>query len=227
MVTGVTISTVDHSGDQYAQLDIQFLTNGIQLPTISLPVYDPRNPGVTYGQLELDQASSAVGEVKVGVDLSVVAKLPAGPATLPNGTVVPVLVNSQTRLLSIPIPTTRFVLYLAFQLNALQPGQSPVAMIGVALPFTQLDSVGSAIGNADLFIPFGIQGVTGSAGVFGGKTSGTSGVGIFVDVSGLIPQATPVASPQIIGRSSGAAAEYHITRTLSRLGRNRTQLTLD
>lgn len=226
MVTGVTVTSTQQSGDQVAQLDIQFLTNGLVLPSISLPIANPENPSTSYGSLQLDQLSSTTGEVKVDVDLTTAAKLPSGPADLPNGTPVPVVESGQVQVLSIPIPTTRFVLYLAVQINALQPGQSPVAMVGLALPFTQLDAVGGVVGNADLFIPFGVDGVTGSAGIFGGKTSGTSGIGIFVDVSGLIPQA-PVATPNIVAQSPGVAAEASIVSTMARLGAERTRLTLE
>ena len=255
-VTAVTISTTQQNGDQFADLAIQFQTNGIALPSISIPIFNPLQPSISYGIVQLKQVSSAIGEVLVGVDLTVVAKLPGSTPLLPNGDLAPLGGTDQTKVLSIPIPTTHFILYLAFQLNALNPGQSPVVMAGLAMPFPQLDAIGQFLGNSELFIPFNIQGVAGTAGVFGSKTSGNSGFAFFIDFSGLIPQPAPTPTPtklasammalsspsslsaaqtiapatthlQFLRQSPGFIREARVGRALYQLGSNQTQPTVE
>lgn len=242
MVTAVNISTEEVNHDRYADLDIQFRTNGIALPTIALPIFDPSNPSQNFGELELKQISSSIGQAKVGVNLSVVARLPSGDPTLPNGNAIPLAgTSSASKVLSIPIPTTAFVLYLAIEMNAINPSQSPLLMMGLALPFRQLDSIGQSIGNSQMFLPFNVQGVTGTAGLFASKDLGKSGFGFFIDFAGLIPQkSTPAVISQFqlstllpqprklqfLYQHPGAKAESRIQKKLHLLGKKRTQLTV-
>lgn len=248
IVTGVGVSSSVQSGDQYASVFADFNTSGMTLPSVTLPIFNPESPSTTYGSVVLNSPSSNSAQVTINIDLTVIAKLPAGGTpTLPNGVAVPVSGTEQTQVLSIPVPTTKFVIYVALNINVLQPGQSPVAMVGIAMPFTQFDSIGASLGNTDLFIPFNISGIAGTAGVFTGKASGTSGLGIFIDASGLIQSVSPQPSPSALASearaesatqqgpakldylstSPGSSNKSKIENELSNLGADHTELTID
>jgi hypothetical protein len=244
-VTGGGVSTVlNPAGDQVAEVFLQVDPGQIIFPTVTLPIFDPRNPSVNYGHLALKPLGTGRGEVRIGVNLSTIAHLPAGAAVLPNGLAIPVLGTAQARVLSIPVPNTRFVIYVAIDINGGELGKSPVAMIGAALPFVEFDAIGTAVGDANLFLSFDLpQRIIGTAGMFGGRRSGTSGIGVFVDVSGLIEELAPVPPAlmassgvrapsnrklklQYVNVNPGSSKQSKIESGLDRMSRNRVRLTL-
>jgi len=243
-VTSVGLSSDMIAGEQHAGVDVQFETKGMQMPTIVLPIFNPIS-GINYGSVSLLNVGPALAEVKVEVNLTSIAQLPAGSPILPNGTMVPVSNLANLHLLSIPVPTTSFVIYLALHVDVLHPEVDPVLMVGIAMPFPAFDPMGEKMGTANIFIPFGFAGIEGTAGVFAGKEKGKSGFAIFVDASGLLaniqPKPTPAPSAlmemanspavvrtklEFLEQSPGAVQKAQMGAELSKLAKKHTQLTL-
>lgn len=237
MVLGGGVATeLNPAGDQIAEVFLELSTGQTVYPDIELPIFDPTNPSVNYGSVKIHPKSAGVAEVRVGVNLTTTAQLPNGDPVLPNGSPIPVVGAQNGRVISIPVPNTRFVIYVAANVYISTPGVAPVAMIGAALPFTQFDPIGQA-GPTNLFLTFNLpQGILGTAGVFGGPVSGTSGIGLFVDVSGLIqdlappsPAMTTMGPPLVLNYNDvnpSSRERKRIERELNRMSQNRVQLTL-
>lgn len=184
IVKNVKLKSYNQEGDAYAEVIATLNIGGAQLPSVELPVFDPRNPAVTYGKVSLTPGLGNQADVGIAVNLSDVAHVPGGNALLPNGGKLPVGGIDVTKFVALPLGNTNAQLYVAVD--------SQLAVIGTAIPIKEFDSVGKVGGGANLFTSFALKnGVRGIAGVFTSARPGQNGFGIFVDASSLLPKPVP------------------------------------
>lgn len=193
-VKNAAISTYQSGNDTYGKVTVGLSTNGMILPALDVPIIDPKNPSVAFGEFSILPNLTTGADLGVAVNLSRLVSLPSPGAspTLPNGMMIPVSGISPNSLYAFSVGGNRTQIYLDLNMQA----QS--AMLGIAIPIAQLDQVGSYTGGlVNIFPSFQLQnGVAGTAGVFTGMQPGQSGLALFMNVSSLLNQAIPMAAVQ-------------------------------
>jgi hypothetical protein len=188
LAKSVQIRTYTQDGDIWGEVVANFETGGLTFPALTLPIFDPKVPGVSYGTVSFRPILSGGTELVVAVNISDIANVQNVMTTLPNGTPIPVGGLSQCTTVGLPVGGTKTIVYVAL-------GEG-CAMVGVALAIKELDNVGQHVGLPLNFFPafdFG-NGVRGIAGVFTGTTSGSSGIALFVDFAGAMAPRVGLAS---------------------------------
>ena len=189
-VTGVQVTTsIDPSGNEWVDMNTQMTTGSFSLGSIQLPIGDPLNPQLQYGTFGVTTTSCLTcpngNTVAVNVDLNLtkVTKASTLPPLLPNGTPLPVGGLPGAQVITLPVGNTGALLYFASGPN--------VAMLGAAVPFSQLAVVGSTIPGANIFPSFSFNTPAGPlavlAGIFTGAQSHGTGIGFFADLSVVVP----------------------------------------
>jgi hypothetical protein len=170
IVTGVDFET--RNGDDQAKLvnvDFELDLGENELPFLH---YDlPKN----YGALRL-YTNGGVNHVAVDVNLTEILKLPAGYATLPNGTAVPVDTNG-AGIIEVPIDKINAKVYVA--------QAEGMTLVGFAIAIKQLDGIGNEVGRVGVFPKFEIGKVDVTAGLFSDDQDGGTGIAAFVNLGGL------------------------------------------
>lgn len=191
VVKNAQINTYANSGEQYADVSVDVNLFGMSLPSLSFPIQNPKNPTQVLGQLSLSQSTfpGATSELGLAMNLTKIASLPVGSANpyLPNGQPIPVTGVDPARLLTFDIgPSAKMYL----DLNTMAGS----AIVGVALPIQQFDSIGSRLPGINVFPNFQLpNGIKGVAGVFTGGV-GQNGLAVFLDASAMLPKSTPSIS---------------------------------
>jgi hypothetical protein len=184
-VKSVSVSTKDIDGDDWVSLNSVIEIAGAQVPAITLPIVDPRNPSDVYGKIAL---SPVLGSMQSNVELSVNLSRATGLAnsdyaTLPNGNNLPFSVPAGIDVIELDIPQISSKIYLAL-------GPQTV-MFGYALALKEFDVVARYLPGANIFMGFNIGPVRGNAGVFTSTESGKSGLALFADIGQVVyPQPT-------------------------------------
>lgn len=201
MVEGVTVKSYQLNGDLWAELTATLSTGSFVLAGIDVPVVDPHNPNIQYGRITLQSAFCQPGHVCTGggdlslqINVTQAIHLSFVDPTLPNGTMIPIGGLNTTPVIALPIGSTGARVYVALS--------DGVALLGAALPFKQLDSVGQYVPGTNLFFPFSFSNVNGLVGMFFGAQTKQTGIALFADLSGVIdtngnpinPEA-PISSP--------------------------------
>ncbi len=179
--------------DEWIDFSITLSTQNFTVTAVSLPILNPQNPSIQYGSLSIqpvlctNPSTCPYGNsAQIGVNLDVTSFIAAkGVAPiLPNGAPLPVGGLQNSTVVALPVSNTGAEVYFAL-------GKG-VAMLGAAIPFTQMSVVGQVVPGADLFIPITIKTSKGNftllPGIFTGQAVNTTGVGFFADLSGLLPQ---------------------------------------
>lgn len=201
LLSGAQLSTYQQNGDTYAEFEVQLSTESFLISDIDLPILDPNDPSVTYGSISLNNAlcmtgstcTSGGGELIVSVNLTQIANLNTTSDLLPNGTAIPISGLTASDVFALPIGGSGGTVYLD-----LTSGQQ---MIGVALPFQELNGVGAYVPGADIFSPVSLGNVTGVVGIFAGAASGQTGIGVFADLASVL------SSSNSVGVASSSAVE--------------------
>lgn len=184
IVKDVKLRSYNQNGDAFAEVKAVIGVGGAELPSVNLPIFDPRNPAVTYGAVTLNPGFGGLADLGIAVNLTEVATVPSGDATLPNGTALPVGGLDPSKVISLPLANTGGRFYVAFDNN--------VSVVGTAIPIKEMDPLGKYGGGANLFSGFTFKnGVRGIAGIFTSPTPGKNGFGIFVDASNLVQKPVP------------------------------------
>jgi hypothetical protein len=193
MLTAIQVHTYNQNGDLWTSMTAQIDTGNMILAGVTIPIVDPNNPSVVYGQLSMasnlcnpNGICGGGGTLTVAVDISEVSHSQVLDNKLPNGTTIPVGQAVNNAIVALPLGGTGGRIYVAF-------GQG-IAMLGVALPFSALDSVGQYIPGVNIFQPFASNGVSGIIGMFTGSTVKTTGVALFVDLSGILNSSSSTQS---------------------------------
>ncbi|MDR3606447.1 MAG: hypothetical protein P4M08_03600 [Oligoflexia bacterium] len=244
MVSGVKVSSSVQNGDIWASLTANLNTNSFILAGLQVPIVDPQNPSIEYGQISLTETlctGSGIcqngGQLSLSVDLTAVAKLPNLEGTdLPNGTPIPL--SGLSSLIALPIGNTNGKVYVDFS--------SGKAVIGVAFPFKALNSVGQYVPGLDIFDAVNFGSVNAYVGIFAGSQSDQTGIALLVDASavfssGASGNAVQANAVQARNATSTAAApssvrlqlhkastyqEFELYTRLESLGRKHTVLKL-
>jgi hypothetical protein len=243
LLSGVSATTSVQNGDLMASISAEINMNGFILSSLNLPIIDPSNPTVDYGQITLaptlcSGAATCISNAKLtlSVDLTTVAKVTSTGDTLPNGTIIP-LSGLSTSTVALAIGNTGGKVYIDLT--------STVALVGVAFPFQQLNSVGEYVPGLDIFDALTYGDVTAYIGVFAGSATDQTGVALFADLSKVVFGSTPAVAAQALeahGVASTASTssstvqlkatshssyeEYELFSQLDSLGSKHTALSL-
>ncbi len=188
IVNGVSINQIEEDG--VVTLDAEFNINapGITLPAITYPVMVN---GTQKGTVSLISNGPGLNAVRVSANISEIINLPEfGQGVLPDGEQLPIIGISNAKVIAIPLGSNgRNTLYFATGENT--------KMIGVAVVIKELDRLGQTILGVNTFVPFQGSGFAGTAGFFTSVEPGRSGIGIFLDVKGVLDRndQTPMSMP--------------------------------
>ena len=186
IVTAVQLKTDKKNGEDWISTTVNLTTGGFILSAIQLPIFDPRYPGVQYGQISIrpslcsNCSAGNQAELGLGLNLTQITKIQGTEPLLPNGAPIPVGGLQNANVVTLPVADTGARVYFAFGPR--------VGMLGTAVPFKELDSAGQAVPNLNLFPAFNIGPVQLMAGFFSGTTTKSTGVGVFIDLATVISQ---------------------------------------
>jgi hypothetical protein len=184
-VKDVQVQTYLADQDVMARLNATLDTGKLQIPGITLPIINPKKPGVTYGTIGFAPALGGGSELRLDIDVTKAAGVEGMDGDrLPNGSPIPVGGLGDTPVIGLQVGANSKV-YVA-----VGPG---VALLGVALSIPQFDVIGSKIPiPVNLFPTFQLaNGIKGIAGIFTGSRPGTSGVALFADASAALQKSSP------------------------------------
>lgn len=186
IVSDVQLKTFQKDSDDWVQAKVSINTGGFQLSGANIPVMDPRNPSVQYGELTIvptlcSNCSNFSGEIIAGINISKVSPIEGVAPILPNGTALPVGGLQNARVVALPVSkndVTDAYLYFAFGPN--------VAMLGTAVSFSAMDPAGAYVPGVNYFQPIKAGPVNLLAGIYAGAAPRTTGIGFFIDLSGVV-----------------------------------------
>jgi hypothetical protein len=218
MVSNISVSSNYVGSDVYLAVGANLAIGNVTLPQTTLPIYMPK----TWQEIGTVSMTSAMGGgnfVKIDVNVSALSKLTAQSATLPNGSLLPLIANNQ--VIKVPVGNGA-ELYLTIAGGSVA--------LGVAIPFKTFDAMGAKVGTSSLFPVFNIRGILGAAGVYTSKVAGKNGFGLFVDVTSAIDPLDFInIGDDGLNYSSvkpSSSKESSINDSLYNLHQKRTQLSL-
>jgi len=189
MLNGIDVQTYTQGSDLWTSMTAKIDTGAMILAGVTIPIVNPHDPSVTYGSLSMQSnlcspngICTGGGTLTIAVNLTQVSHSQILDNRLPNGTMIPVGQAVNNAIVALPLGGTGGRLYVAFGQN--------IAMMGVALPFSALDSVGQYVPGVNIFEPFASNGINGIIGIFTGSSVKTTGVALFVDLSSLLHHST-------------------------------------
>jgi hypothetical protein len=160
VVTGVQVQTQVVQQSMYLSVSADIDLGNMSFPSAELPIYHPHF-SQPIGSVSLITLLGGKNQLKISVNVSELTNLRASIARLPNGGTIPLIANN---------PTIAVALGKGAQLY-LTLSETAVA-IGVAVPFSTFDGIGSSVGSANLFPVFSIDKMIGAAGIFTSSTKG-------------------------------------------------------
>lgn len=184
IVNNVSINQIEEDGKITLDAEFGIGAPGIQLPAVTFPIMAN---GSQKGTVSLVSNGPGQNAVRISANLSEIINLPEfGDGLLPDGEMLPIIGVGGAKIISLPLGGGNNTLYLA-------TGED-TAMLGVAVVIKQLDSIGRTILGVNTFVPFQGNGFAGTAGFFTSVQPGQSGIGIFLDVKGILDRndQTPV-----------------------------------
>ncbi len=222
IVSKSSLSTYLSGTDIVAELRTQLDTGNLLIAGLDVPITDKHDPTRVLGHIAIQSSfcGSAIcttgSELVLSVNLTQSAKGSSIVNTLPNGTAIPIGGLGGTPIIGIPIKNNA-QLYVGIS--------DKVALMGVALPFKEMDNVGKNLPGVNIFQPFGNNGAGGARGIVGiftGASAGQSGLALFVDLSTVIHKPAEVAPKTLAsldgirdGVSSSGAALMRSAAALS------------
>lgn len=205
MLNGIQVQTYNQGGDLWTSMTAQIDTGAMILAGVTIPIVNPHEPGVVLGQLSMQSnlcnpngICQGGGTLTIAVNVTQVSHSQVLDNKLPNGTMIPVGQAVNNAIVALPLGGTGGKLYVAFGQN--------IAMLGVALPFSALDSVGQYVPGVNIFQPFASNGISGIIGMFTGASVKTTGVALFVDLSSLLHSGTSTLAMNALSSVRAQAA---------------------
>lgn len=193
----------DTQGNPMTKVEFDLDTGALMFPSLAIPIVNPNDPSQIYGTLVMADILGGGTQLSIDANLAAIAGSVSSwdGCRLPNGKPVPMRMPAGVPCpIGIPLGGNGSVLYLAFT--------DTIAMVGTAVVINEFDSVGGAILGADVFLPFGSAStVNGIAGLFTSLSPGQSGVGIFADLSAVIPSSQRGMGQSVEGLSVTRAAK--------------------
>lgn len=211
IVTAVQLKTESKNGEDWISTNLNLATGGFTLSAIQLPIFDPTQPGIQFGQISIrptfcsNCSNSNQAELGLGLNLTQITKIQGIDPLLPNGSPIPVGGLQNSHVITLPVADTGARVYFAFG--------PKVGMLGTAVPFKEFDPAGQSIPNLNLFPAFNIGPIQLMAGFFSGATTKTTGVGVFIDLATIISQSPTLAAltrtpPSSNGASATGTSSY-------------------
>lgn len=192
IIKDAKLDLTQQNGESVATLTTEINTGAVPVSAVSFPVHLNNKD---YGKVEITKdVTTGKSYLVVSINVQQALNLPSPQfnSMLPNGTAVPLAGIDLTKLMAFNVGNTNSKVYLYIDTAAKK------AVIGAAINISAL-----ALGtNANAFIPFAFSNVSGMAGIYLGAQPGTSGVGVFADLSGLLPSAT-VSVHSELAKASG------------------------
>lgn len=167
-VESVTVTSPTIENDRYVDVTLNYSLLGTTLPSIQA------NLPFETGSISMNGTNAI--ELKLNIDR--LAQIEPTNALLPNGGVLPIdLTNAET--IDLLIPKTKSHIYFASGPNALA--------VGFAFSISAFDNLGATLGTNSIFLPITVSGFDIATGIFTSTTKSQSGIALFLDVSGAIP----------------------------------------
>jgi hypothetical protein len=179
---GVNVVSAEQNGETTLSVKAYLNTGDIPLPAVDLPVPNPADANDIWGRVAIrPMIGDTLAELEVTGNLT---RLPstsncASNDTLPNGLKIPVVVDPAT-LICLNVANSAATVYLAANLAA------KTLMIGTAVPIKQFDDLVDKLPDANAFLKFTFNNITGNFGAFTGAQAGQNGLGFFVDASKVL-----------------------------------------
>lgn len=172
----IKVSTETVDGDIYLNLNADLDFGNIVFPSFSIPVIDPKTND-EVGTVALLPVAGGLTQLSIDANISVLADINPESVSLPNGGLVPFIANN---------PAVKIDLGNGAQLYL--TASQDVYAIGVALPISGLDSIGSGVGMPINFFPvFTIDEAISTVGLFTSPNAGENGLAFVSDVSAYVP----------------------------------------
>lgn len=200
VLDGVQVQSQTINDDVWLSFSANLNLGSMSFGSISVPVLHPKGQ-TPIGQLELTSALGGVNQLKISVNVSELAGLNMTTATLPNGNMIPLIANNQ--VISVNVGRGAKI-YLAIS--------ESVTAIGVAVPISAFDNIGSKLPGLNFFPIVNKGDVIGTAGIFTGQKSGQNGIAVVADVSRVvnIGKALDLSSPMPLIQSQLAQSEIQL-----------------
>lgn len=189
VLDNVEVKTVVEDEDVHLNFSANLNLGAMSFANLSIPIVHP-DKQTTIGSVTLSSQLGGVNKLGVSLNVSEIADVQAQESRLPNGSLIPLIGTNKT--IAVDIGSGAKV-YLTV-------GTSVVAL-GVAVPIKEFDSIGSTLPGLNVFPIVNKNGFIGTAGVFTGLQSGTSGIAVVTDISKAI------SSADIFGSQYGVLAE--------------------
>jgi hypothetical protein len=174
VLTGVKVETQTINDDVWMSFAADLNLGAMSFAAIAVPIIHPRSQA-PVGRLELTPGLAGVSQIKISANVSELADVQATMATLPNGNMIPLIANNS--VIAVNIGNGARV-YLALSEN--------VTAIGVAVPISAFDSIGSKLPGLNFFPIVNTGDVIGTAGIFTGLNPGQNGIAVVADVSKVV-----------------------------------------
>jgi len=171
VLDNVEVKTEVKDQDVFLTFSADLDLGAMSFASISVPILHPRGQ-TPIGQLHLTSQLGGTNKLTVALNVSEVADVQTTQAVLPNGNLIPLIANNPT--IAVDIGNGAKV-YLTV-------GTSTTA-IGVAVPIKEFDSIGRSLPGLNVFPIVNKNGFIGTAGIFTGVKSGTSGIAVVADIS--------------------------------------------
>ncbi len=172
VIQSITVSTsVDQDQNQWVRMDSKIKLGALAFPSLSLPIFNPKNPTQVLGKVTLGMAADGSNSISVQANLNQLqGNALSTDKILPNGDQIPI--SGMEGVVSIKIKDNSKIFIGA---------NSTQFMVGIAVVIPEFDSIGKYVpGGASLFFPMPRESnVTGAGGVFTGS-AGQNGLRLFI-----------------------------------------------
>lgn len=218
LVKKVAAQATTMNGDIYAAISAELNTETYSIAAFSLPIIDPNNSAIQYGSISLaPNAIGGGGRLIISVNVSQAANINSSIATtLPNGTPFPLGLPSTEQLVAIPVGANGAKIYVL--------AGAKVLLIGTAIPFSALNDVGRYVPGVNVFSSVSFGKINSFVGVFAGSGANETGLGVFADLSSILPSQSTSSTPVIA--SSGVDGVSRESQGLSGSD-SRTKISLN
>lgn len=167
----VEVKTEVKDQDVFLSFSADLDLGSMSFANISMPILHPRGQ-TPIGELQLISELGGNNKLSIALNMSELADVEALEARLPNGNLIPLIARNQT--IAVDIGKGAKV-YLTVGTNT--------TAIGVAVPIKEFDAIGASLPGLNVFPIVSKNGFIGTAGIFTGVKTGTSGIAVVADIS--------------------------------------------
>lgn len=167
------------NGQGVVSLTTEIDTKNLILSAVTLPIYDQQNPPRELGKVQIATditTNKTVLTATFNYQTALNLPAPMYSSILPNGASIPLAGIDMSKMMVFDVGLSGSKLYMYYDAAAKK------SVIGVAINIPSL-TIGQT---ANLFANFNFNSVSGLAGIYLGQAAGTSGIGIFTDLSKVV-----------------------------------------